>query len=105
MEESQRSYVLTVTSSNSRLNPNAPRGAAGFRPRDIAYVVERKMKNGSQLWVVTSDKWLNGWEVNKRVRVIALTKALDVVVRGIMDFGTATREGNVPNVRLQHWRA
>jgi hypothetical protein len=75
----------------------------------VAYVVEAPNstthRQSTRLWVVTCDTWLPGWEVNKRVRMVTATHGMEVIVKGIMDFGTVTAEGSVPNLRLPHWRA
>jgi hypothetical protein len=83
-------------------------GARHFRPRDVAYVVAAPLahrQQGEQFWVVTSATWLAGWEVNKRVRLATATHAVEVTVKGIMDFATVTAEGSIPNLRMPHWQA
>jgi hypothetical protein len=105
------SAPVTVPASplRSHLNPCAPVGAKNFRPRDVAYVVEapnsQSHGHSAKLWVITCDTWLPGWEVNRRVRLVSATHAVEVTVKGIMDFATVTPEGSVPNLRLPHWRA
>lgn len=95
--------------TRSHLNPRSPQGATAYRPRDIAYVVEAPNTNAhrriSKFLVVTSDSWLSGWEVGKKVRMATATSTLDVKVTGIVDFATATVEGTIPSLRLPHWRA
>jgi hypothetical protein len=80
-----------------------------FKPRDIAYVVAAPSSHtGSDtpdvLWVITSSTWLRGWEINRRVRIVTGTRAINVTIRGIMDFAAVMAEGKVPNVHIVHWR-
>lgn len=108
MNELSVPVAVPASPTRSRLNPRAPVGARAFRPRDVAYVVTAPLahrQKGDQLWVVTSPTWLPGWEINKRVRLATATHAVEVTIRGIMDFGTVTAEGSVPNLRLPHWVA
>jgi hypothetical protein len=95
--------------TRSVLNPRSPRGARAFRPRDVAYVVEipnsTTHNRTKKLLVVTCDSWLRGWDVNKSVRLVTTGHVIEATVKGIMDFGTATPEGSVPNLLLAHWRA
>lgn len=109
MNELSAPVAAPASPTRSHLNPRAPRGALAFRPRDVAYVVEAPNSTTggrtTKLWVVTCETWLTGWEVNKRVRMVTATHAIEVTIKGIMDFGAAVAEGSIPNIRLPHWRA
>lgn len=107
MNEVVNPVVAQALPTRSKLNPRAPLGARGFRPRDVAYVVEVGLphrQQGTRQLVITSETWLTGWEVNKRVRVATTGRVLDAKVVGIMDFAAVVAEGRVPNVLLAHWR-